>query len=93
MLKTITENGFTIPFKYRAAQPGNIFAFFGEFDSAILAIQASYDSGESFITLERDGEIFQVVEPSIYQINVGRCFLRFNVSNAGPSTEIKVNIA
>ena len=87
--KLITASGPTDTFNYSGGE--STFAFFGTFSGATITVQASFDSGATFIDLYGpDGTVFEVTENLVQNIKLnGKCIMRFNSSGA---TNVTVEI-
>lgn len=77
--------------KYNSSE--STFAFYGDFGGGTLTVEASFDSGVTFITLKKSsGDILEIAEDEIHTIALGRCLIRYTITGATSAPTVNVTI-
>ena len=82
-MPTVTLSSAENPSEAQRIRGGSkIYAFHGDFDGGTVTMEASYDGGVNWITVNEDvnGTTFEVTTEGIYEINLGNCLVRFTAT-------------
>ena len=79
------------PLRYSSSE--STFAFYGDFGGGTLTVEASFDSGVTFITLKKSsGDILEITEDEIHTISLGRCLIRYVITGVTSAPTVNVTI-